>query len=61
MTITAGGGPGLIIFAMSGVMAADTTTATALINAAVMTELRRDERRWVPVMTLPGRQPRQHI
>jgi hypothetical protein len=54
MTTTAGGGPGLIIFAMSGVMAAATTTATALINAAVMTGSRWDERRWVPVMTLPG-------
>jgi hypothetical protein len=46
---TEGGGLELVTFVMSGVMAA------AVINAAVMTGSRRDERRWVPVMTLHQR------
>jgi hypothetical protein len=52
---TEGGGLELVTFVMSGVMAADTTMAAAVINAAVMTGSRRDERRWVPVMTLHQR------
>jgi hypothetical protein len=54
MTITEGGGLGLVIIVTSDVTAADTTMATAVINAAVMTGSRRDEGRRVPVMTLPG-------
>jgi hypothetical protein len=52
--MTEGGGLGSIIFVTTGGTTADTTTATAPINAAAMTGSRRDERRWVPVMTLPG-------
>ena len=52
--MTKGGALGLIIFVTTGVTTADTTMATALINAAAMTGSRRVERRWVPFMTLPG-------
>jgi hypothetical protein len=45
MTITAGGGLELVIFVTSGVTAATTTMATAVIHAAVMSGSRRDERR----------------
>ncbi len=55
MTITKVGVLGLIIFVTSGVTAADIAMAAAVINAAVTTRSRRDERRWVSVMTLPGR------